>query len=285
MLLDSKKLLKNLSDAILAPFDLTLVRRSYSHRTSLSGCLENLRSCGFTPRTVLDVGAAYGRWTLQCQKVFPEAEFILVEPLQEYRPFLKEIAKQESMTYVEAAAAREDGTQSINVHRDLVGTSFYSEAEGIHVDGVQRVVTTKRLDSISAEAQVTPPLLLKIDVQGAEMDVLAGGPETVASTDVVILEASFFDFFRGTATFADTVRYMNERGFVPYDLFGLKYRPLDHALAQADVIFVRKDNNLRDDHSYASRSQRQMQDAAFSRGTKGPVHDPIHRRLRQRATG
>lgn len=281
--MDSRKLLKDLSAAMLAPFDLTLVRRSYSHRTSLSGCLKNLRSCGFMPRTVLDIGAAYGRWTLQCQKIFPEAEFVLIEPLQEYKSFLDDIAKQQSMTYIEAAAAREDGTQTINVHRDLVGTSFYSEAEGPHVDGVQRVISTKRLDSISADTQVAAPLLLKIDVQGAELDVLAGGPQTLASAAVVILETSFFDFFRGAATFADTVAYMKERGFVPYDLFGLKYRPLDNALAQADVIFVSSDNRLRHNHFYASRSQRQMQDAALSRGTKPKVRAPIRRRFRKKA--
>ena len=49
---------------------------------------------------------------------------------------------------------------------------------------------------------------------------------------------------KGAPLLSDIVAYMVDAGFVPYDIFNLCYRPLDGALAQIDVSFVRKDSAL-----------------------------------------
>jgi hypothetical protein len=46
------------------------------------------------------------------------------------------------------------------------------------------------------------------------------------------------------------VGWLGERGFVAYDICGMTRRPLDNALWQADMIFVRKDDPLRRDKGY-----------------------------------
>jgi hypothetical protein len=56
---------------------------------------------------------------------------------------------------------------------------------------------------------------------------------------------------------------MKSQGFVAYDLCGLQYRPLDHALAQVDLAFCREDGPFRRHHAYASASQRVQQDRRF----------------------
>jgi hypothetical protein len=50
--------------------------------------------------------------------------------------------------------------------------------------------------------------------------------------------------------------FMHERGFDPYDLVGHSYRPIDRALAQVDIAFVKRDGPLRSHHSYATPEQR-----------------------------
>ena len=45
-----------------------------------------------------------------------------------------------------------------------------------------------------------------------------------------------------------------------YDILNLMYRPLDGALAQADVLFVPHGSPLRKRHGYASPEQRRLQD-------------------------
>ena len=57
-------------------------------RATLRGVLENARRNGVRPASVFDVGAAYGQFTRTCASIFPEARHVLVEPLEEYRPYL-----------------------------------------------------------------------------------------------------------------------------------------------------------------------------------------------------
>jgi hypothetical protein len=145
------------------------------------------------------------------------------------------------------------------VHADLVGTSFFSEAEGAGVDGAPRSVPTIRLDETCRELGAPAPILMKLDVQGSELDVLEGAIETLQQTEVIIMEVSFFGFFREAPTVVDVITSMAERGFVPYDILGLHHRPLDGALAQADIVFARHDSRLRKVHSYATPQQRSEQ--------------------------
>jgi hypothetical protein len=51
---------------------------------------------------------------------------------------------------------------------------------------------------------------------------------------------------------------MENAGFAIYDLFGVSYRPLDGALAQADLCFVKSDSVFRKDHQFATAEQRQQ---------------------------
>ncbi|RPF47029.1 FkbM family methyltransferase [Thermodesulfitimonas autotrophica] len=235
-------------------------------RNSLLGALHQVRKQGWQPRTCIDVGAALGDFSLACARIFPEAQYLLIEPLKEYEPFLTAAVRQlPGAKYIPVAATVRDGSVAIYVHKDLVGSSLYREKEGPAVDGVARTVSAMTLDRLCQEYNTAGPYLLKIDVQGAELEVLKGAEKALQEAEYVILETSFFRFFHGGPEFNAVMKFMEERGFVPYDIWGLKYRPLDRALAQADVAFVKEDGIFRKSHIYATPEQRAAQDASFQR--------------------
>jgi hypothetical protein len=148
----------------------------------------------------------------------------------------------------------------LNVHPDLLGSSLYRETEqGSDVNGIPRQVQAIRLDQWVEEQGGMSPYLIKIDVQGAEIDVLEGGQAIFARTEVLILEVSLFRFFEHGPIFHDVLEYMKARGFVPYDFLGHQYRPIDDALSQIDVVFVKEGGMLRTIHSYATPEQRRRQ--------------------------
>ena len=234
-------------------------------RTSLEGSLIQARAAGFVPATVIDVGAALGSFSRTCHAIFPEAQYLLVEPLQEYIPSLTKVIKDiPRASYAIAAATAEEQVININVHHDLVGSSLYQEVEeGSDVNGVQREVRSITLDRLVIEQKALPPYLIKIDVQGAELDVLAGGLTVLSGADWVLLEVSMFQFFDQGPLFWDVVEYMRSKGFVPYDVLGLQYRPLDGALSQLDIVFVKESGHLRQFHHYATPEQRHQQNRQF----------------------
>jgi FkbM family methyltransferase len=260
----ASNILKTAVRKSFASFGFEIQRRDTSRvigeypRRSIKGILAQARQIGLNPRSVVDVGAAYGSFIRECRQVFPRAAYVLVEPLKEYEGFLKsEVGSLHRGEYVLAAASRESGQMKINVHGDLVGSSFYLEAEGSLVNGFERQVPTVTLDSLLEEGRIQAPVLLKIDVQGAELDVLSGGEKMLNSTEYALIEVSLFEFFRGGPQFYDVIEFMMGRGFVTYDMSGCQYRPLDNALSQVDVSFVKKGGLFRKHHQYATAEQRE----------------------------
>lgn len=224
-------------------------------RTTMAGALGQLRRAGLDPATVIDVGAAHGRFARDCARVFPRAGMLLIEPLAEYGAALADtLGALPKARLVAAAAGERDGDIIINVHPDLVGSSLFRESEESDVNGVPRTVAMVAVDTVAAE--LPGPILLKADVQGAELAVLAGAAATLQRTECVVLETSFFRFFDGAPLAFEVMAALRDQGFAVHDIVGLAHRPLDGALAQADIVFVREDSALRRHHHYASALQR-----------------------------
>jgi FkbM family methyltransferase len=176
---------------------------------------------------------------------------VLVEPVEEAKPHLEAIASRfPSTEYVLAAAAGRPGRAVLNVHRDISRTSRYWESDYVATGVTQRDVPAVTLDELRRDRKLEAPVLLKIDVEGAELDVLDGARETLVDTEYVILEVSLFEFHRGAPLLADVVRYMRDRDFVVYDVLHIEYRPLDDAASVIDVAFVKAAGPFRQVHRY-----------------------------------
>lgn len=249
-----------LTNVLRMVFGLETHRGSFFARRSFVEALIHARRLGLLPATVIDVGAANGAFTLKCHKIFPRARYILIEPLQEYRSHLERVTKTvpKSECIISAATAKQ-GEVSINVHPDLVGSSLYLENEDSDVNGVPRRVITDTIDNFCENRNAVGPYLIKVDVQGGELEVLSGAKEILKETEYVILEISLFQFFMGGPQFYEVVHYMKSCGFVVYDIFDVQYRPFDGAMSQVDMAFVRENGRFRSHQIYATPEQREVQ--------------------------
>jgi FkbM family methyltransferase len=247
-------------NAVLGRTGLELrARQKEDPRATLKGVLAQCAGMGFAPRTVFDVGVGVG--TLDLYEGFPQAHHVLVEPLREFEGVLRRVAEVYDAEYVLAAAADHEGTITINVHTDnLDSSSLMRESEGPHVDGTPREVPATTIDSLVNTRGLRGPFLLKVDVQGAELAVIRGAANTLADTELVLLEVSLFGVFDGGPQFYDVVQFMKERGFATYDICGGIYRPLDKALWQLDMAFVKNHGIFRRSQDYATREQRSRLD-------------------------
>jgi len=87
--------------------------------------------------------------------------------------------------------------------------------------------------------------------------VLAGASRTLQQTEAVILEVTLFGTLIGAPQLYDVLSHMKQVGFVVYDAYGFLYRPLDNALCQMDMVFVREDGPFRASHAFAAPGQRE----------------------------
>jgi FkbM family methyltransferase len=206
-----------------------------SHRNALT----RLKSLGFAPGVIYDVGAYRGGWTRLASEVFPQAQFVLFEANRDHAGALAATGRR----HVIAALGGEDGGARVfHVPRqgDVTGASLYVE-NTIHYAEANlqvREVETARLDTLVAREKLPAPDLIKIDVQGAELEVLAGAAETLRDANALIVEASFVDYNKGGPLVADVIAAMDRLGFKCADLCEV-HRNAGNFVLQLDLLFVR----------------------------------------------
>ncbi len=210
--------------------------------------LRNLRARGFVPRTVFDIGVARG--TPELYAVFPEAQYYLVDPTRESLPCMEAIARRLDATILNIALGDEEGEFEIGVRTEDIGGSTFFEEIGPVGPTRRYPVPVRRFDR--AIGDFPRPALCKIDVQGSEMRVLRGMGERIHDVDAILIEASVIATIRDGPEIAEVIGFLRQRGFVVYDVLGGGRRPLDSALAQLDLLFVKENSGLRADHRWSA---------------------------------
>ena len=101
---------------------------------------------------------------------------------------------------------------------------------------VEREIEVRRLDDIAGDEP--GPVVLKIDVEGAELAVLGGARECLARTELVILEGSVTPRHAGESSLVCTAHYLQQQGFVLADIVNLESFGPHRGLAYVDAVFA-----------------------------------------------
>jgi FkbM family methyltransferase len=209
--------------------------------------LEDLKNRGWNCKTVLDVGANQGNWSRMAKEIFHEANFFLIEPQFEMKEKLVKFCEEyKDSQFILAGAGAKKETLTLTVWDDLAGSSFLPKpSENLKQIGKQREIEIITIDELLSSSKIEMPDLIKLDIQGFELEALKGAAKTFGNTEVYILEVSLFHFGEGMPISSDVINFMLERDYVVYDFPGFLRRPLDGALGQCDVCFVKKNGYLR----------------------------------------
>lgn len=215
--------------------------------------LEDLRSRGLKCTAILDVGANSTLWSRMAQAVFPEAKFYMIEPQIEMKEKLESFCKEFSnSSYFMAGAGARSELMTLTIWDDLQGSSFLPlKNESLKDKGKQREIEIITIDSLIESSEIKIPELIKLDIQGFELEALKGAEKTFGLTEVFILEVSLFSFENRMPIFYEVIDFMKRRGYVVYDFPSFLRRPLDGALGQCDVCFVKENGFLRKSNSWA----------------------------------
>jgi len=138
-------------------------------------------------------------------------------------------------------------------HSDLEFMSQFSSLSELCATTRIVDVETRRLDDIP---EIDACDFLKIDVQGSELDVLAGSKRTLESTLFVHVETEFAPIYKGQPLFADIDVFLRQQGFEFLDFvkFGWNnYRALPSSVLRsrllwADSIYIKTPGLMADPH-------------------------------------
>jgi FkbM family methyltransferase len=195
---------------------------------------------------VIDVGAAVGEFTELALSLWPLASVLAVEPRPEALTRLraKFAANPRVHSCAHVLAARSG--QVLTLKCAETASSVLEEHQPLDVPTL--TIESMTLDDVmAANGLFAAKALLKIDVQGAELEVLRGATKTLADVRAVLVEMSLLDIHKGVPLAHEVMAWLAEHGFVMFELSDLIRRPLDKALWQIEALFVRPDDVLRND--------------------------------------
>jgi FkbM family methyltransferase len=204
--------------------------------------LQRLRSWGLRVDFILDVGSSTGIWSHSISNLFPNARYILIDPLISHYPaeevdaHVRRIARCELL---EIGISDSEGHREIEIADNLYQSSFiYAGLPDSPRNKVQVPVTT--LDRIAQEKALAGRGLIKIDVQYAEHLVIEGAIALIANAiDCLVIELSVERRTPGTKTLSEMVTKMEQLGFQWVDIAGEWRSPNNGRLEQMDIVFVR----------------------------------------------
>ncbi len=201
---------------------------------------EYIQRLGYQPATLIDIGAASG--TPELYAAFPDAYLLLVEPLEEFSAEIASILSTRRGVHVPVALGREPGEREIRIEPgNHLRSSFYTRhtLEQTGDAPVLRRVRVDTLDHVMASAACPRPFGLKIDAEGAELDILRGAASTLAGTQFIIAEASVLSRFEGSYRFASLIAELDAIGFEVCDILGIG-RADTSRVTFFDLVFERK---------------------------------------------
>lgn len=223
-------------------FDTALAATPKRPTRTFAQFFEHVKSFDFNPGTVIDVGVAKG--TPPLYEAFPDAYFVLVEPVEEFVPDLEQIVAKYRGEYHTCALTDEPGPAAILKTKHLHGSTLMHRIQGD--DERLQSVENKTLDGLLGERDLDGPVLLKTDCQGGDLNVLKGGADVLRRCELVIVEVSLFRFWGDHHPDPlDILSFMDAHGFVMYDFLDGLFRPSDNALGQIDIAFVKRDGLFR----------------------------------------
>lgn len=212
--------------------------------------LRKARDRGLKVRMAVDGGAAEGVWARQFKSVWPDAKLLCVEPRADTQAALQQVAAEfRDVTIAKTLIGDREGEVEFFVHRDQ--SSMLKDAYGREWGEKSRAAITT-LDSLVTKLKLPDPEMIKLDLQGAELECLRGAERCLSAARAVMLEVSFIPLQQGMPLIGEVVPFMSQRGFRVYDIVSLWHRPLDGALAQGDFLFVSDKSGLLADTRWAA---------------------------------
>jgi len=196
-------------------------------------------------RTCVDAGAHEGSWTNAVLDVFAPERIIAVECEPKLVHALKsKFLNSGRVTVVDAALAAGAGTSTFHRLQHPASSSLLRPRTDIgreyqrkswEVIGDVEVRTIGYDELVESEQEVS---VLKLDIQGAEMDVIRHSTEGLDKTKSVIMEVNFTPHYDRDAVFPDLHAAMMQRGFGLYRLSSIYHRG-GRALF-ADAVYVQE---------------------------------------------
>ena len=200
--------------------------------------LQKLKSHGFSPRHILDVGANIGEYAASISQLFPDSSVFMIEANSKHEFFLERLCsttadvndgesiRLESPRFQYEIAAVSDEVKNVTFHEEqkdpeanqshhlkATGNSIFKENTPFFDNSVSTTMQTSTIDSIMSKRGITNIDFVKFDIQGGELFALKGARNMLESVEVIQLEMHIAHLNNNAPSFIELHTFMDSIGF------------------------------------------------------------------------
>ena len=218
------------------------LRHAFLHHRVMAG-VEHKAVLGRSLATVVDIGANRGQFALAARAI-SGAKVISFEPLPDVAEIFQAVFADDHAVKLHVAAIGEKSEKKLihlSARDDSSSLLEIGAAQSNYFPGTHEVGTLEvdvgPLDHFLSNDDIVRPSMLKIDVQGYEMQALAGCRSLIENFDYVYCECSFVELYTGQALAGEVISYLDRVGFRLSGIYNPSY-DRDGNCIQADLLFL-----------------------------------------------
>ena len=209
--------------------------------------VHKLKHHNFDIKNILDIGAHKGEWTKKFREYFPDVHSLMIEANPNHAEFLQHVGEfeiallgknNEEVDYYEC-------TDIQNNH----GNGIYKENTNVPFKAKKRKMVT--LESL-VSGQFD---LIKMDVQGAELDIIQGSPSIIHNTKYLWLEVNVHNYNIGAPRAGQIIAYLDQIGFEIFDVADVNHFGNEGHLLSMDLLFINSRNKSLKESPYNNQTK------------------------------
>lgn len=196
---------------------------------------------------VLDVGANVGQFATRLRLSGFDRDILSIEPGTTAFRSLERASRSDPRWFCVNCAAGAKATRlQLNVSANSTSSSLFPLSDR-HVRAAPEStissfdeVRVETIDALVGDYGLQGPFLLKLDVQGYEVEALKGAGETLRAAHLVSVELSFAELFEGGAGYLEVLSRLDAAGFRPVGIEPGFRDGTSGELLQCDLTLARK---------------------------------------------
>lgn len=196
-------------------------------------------------RTVIDIGANVGDFAKEFRNILPNAKILCFEPIPSiFKKLVFNLGNLDNIEFFNMGLGKVKETTEINVNEFSPSSSllelseYHYKSYSFARDTKKETIKIERLDDVLKLYEIDKNILIKIDVQGFEDKVIAGGAAIIQSASVILIEISFVELYKSQLKFKDINRTLESMGFVYNGSQNQNYDNSTGRILYADAIYI-----------------------------------------------
>ena len=182
-------------------------------------------------KNIIDVGVEKGTKFLTDK--FPNSYFYLVEANSNYYTYLENNFLKQYKGKLFKVAAGKDSDEKFFYESGPISSFF--EREDFNFKK-KKLVNIKPLDEILLNENISNNTILKIDCEGAELDILKGADKILQTVDFVIVELRLQKI--NTYNPSELINFLYEKNFLWEKILKIYYAKI--GIDYIDILFIKK---------------------------------------------